>query len=114
MKILVCGGRKYDDRKKVFLILDIFNVAHSVTKIAHGGAQGADALADAWARENFKALSIFRADWASEGKAAGPRRNARMLELFRPDVVVAFPGGRGTADMIRQARAAGVRVIIID
>jgi hypothetical protein len=34
-----------------------------------------------------------------------------MLGQGHPDLVVAFPGGRGTADMVRRANAAGVRVM---
>jgi predicted Rossmann-fold nucleotide-binding protein len=33
-----------------------------------------------------------------------------MLE-WKPDLVVAFPGGTGTADMVAQAKAAGVAVM---
>lgn len=47
---------------------------------------------------------------ATNGKAAGPIRNQRMLDEGKPDLVVAFPGGRGTADMVRRAKAAGVPV----
>jgi hypothetical protein len=34
-----------------------------------------------------------------------------MLDDGKPELVVAFPGGRGTADMMRRAREAGVEVI---
>jgi hypothetical protein len=34
-----------------------------------------------------------------------------MLKEFGPDVVVAFPGGRGTGDMVQRAKAHGVKVI---
>jgi hypothetical protein len=34
-----------------------------------------------------------------------------MLDEGKPQLVVAFPGGRGTADMIGRARAAGVPVV---
>jgi hypothetical protein len=57
-------------------------------------------------------LGIFdRRVWPSQGdgRAAGPRRNQRMLEDFRPDLVVAFPGGRGTAYMVRRAGLAWCR-----
>jgi hypothetical protein len=36
-----------------------------------------------------------------------------MLMEGKPDLVVAFPGGRGTANMIEQARKAGVEVLEI-
>ena len=54
---------------------------------------------------------VYPADWKANAKAAGPIRNAEMLADFKPDTVIAFPGGRGTADMVRKAKAAGVRVI---
>lgn len=31
-----------------------------------------------------------------------------------PDVVVAFPGGQGTADAVRRARKAGIGVVIVE
>jgi predicted Rossmann-fold nucleotide-binding protein len=34
-----------------------------------------------------------------------------MLAEGRPDAVIAFPGGKGTADMVRKARAAGLPVV---
>lgn len=52
----------------------------------------------------------FEADWHTHGRAAGPIRNRRMIEEGKPDLVVAFPGGRGTANMVNQARAAGIEV----
>lgn len=55
----------------------------------------------------------FPADWAAYDRAAGPIRNARMIAEGKPDIVLAFPGGRGTANMVAQARKAGVRVIEI-
>ena len=58
---------------------------------------------------NIECLT-FPADWKTYGRAAGPLRNARMIAEGKPDLVLAFPGGRGTADMTRKARAAGVEV----
>jgi hypothetical protein len=53
------------------------------------------------------------ADWNTHGRAAGPIRNQRMLDEVKPELVVAFPGGRGTADMVRRAREAGVNVYLV-
>lgn len=50
------------------------------------------------------------ADWQTHGKAAGPIRNGAMLAKHAPDGVVAFPGHNGTADCVRQAEAAGIKV----
>jgi len=35
-----------------------------------------------------------------------------MLDEGKPDLVVAFDGGRGTANMVKQAKAAGIQVLI--
>lgn len=109
MKILVCGGRDYDNAAFVFSILDHLHAGEPVTELMQGGAPGADALARDWAKARGIKRWVCHADWKAHGRAAGPKRNARMLE-WKPDLVVAFPGGRGTQNMIAQARAAGVEV----
>lgn len=47
------------------------------------------------------------ADWRARGKRAGAIRNREMLR-HKPDIVVAFAGGRGTADMVSVAARAGI------
>ncbi len=74
-------------------------------------ARGADLLAAAWARSRGIPARPFPADWNRDGKAAGFLRNVRMLREGRPDLVVAFPGGKGTAHMVGLARRAGVAVL---
>jgi hypothetical protein len=106
MRLIVCGGRDYRDRDRLCAVLD----QHAPTEIATGGASGADSLAVDWAWKRGIPAKIFIPDWAAHGLAAGPLRNQRMLDEFKPDAVIAFPGGRGTADMVRRARAAGVHV----
>ena len=106
-RILVCGGRDFADAT---LVYDTLN-ASNVTTLIHGAARGADSLADDWAKAAGVSILRFPADWAKEGRAAGPMRNQRMLEQGRPDVVVAFPGGAGTRDMVARARKAGVPVL---
>jgi hypothetical protein len=110
MKVLVCGGRSYLDHKRVFEVLDGLRPKH----VIHGGASGADRCANDWALVRGVRRSIYPADWTRHGRAAGPRRNQLMLDKEKPDLVVAFPGGRETADMVSRARAAGVRVMEID
>ena len=107
VKVLVCGGRTWNDRGSVSRVLSLLRP----TEVIHGAASGADQLARDWALHNQVLIRQFPADWAKHGKAAGPMRNQRMLDESKPDVVVAFPGGRGTADMVRRAKAAGVRVM---
>lgn len=81
------------------------------TVIVQGGCPtGADFWARQYAREHKLYLATFRADWARHGKAAGPLRNAAMVAAGA-DVVVACPGGNGTADCVKKAAAAGIKVL---
>lgn len=109
MILLCCGGRDYNDNAKVFETLDAIHAEAPVTLVIHGGASGADALAGRWALYRGVHVEEHYADWATHGKAAGPIRNAKMLSR-NPDLVVAFPGGRGTAHMVRIAKAKGTLV----
>lgn len=110
MRVLVCGGRDFRDWGRVMETLDGLNAEHKIRTVVHGCARGADELADHWARIREKHVMRFPANWA-QGKAAGPLRNQRMLEEGKPGLVVAFPGGRGTADMVSRAKAASVKVV---
>lgn len=108
-RVLVCGGRDYQNIKAVFTALD--GLIPKPTLIIQGGAFGADACASEWAYKRNVLERQFAANWQKHGRAAGPIRNQEMLDRGKPDIVVAFPGGTGTADMVRRAKAAGVRVI---
>ena len=110
-RIIVCGGRDYADRDRVFAVLDALHAADPIAALGCGLAPGADALAVEWAKARSVRGLGFRAMWDRDGKVAGPLRNQRMLKKMAPALVVAFPGGRGTADMTRRAKAAGVRVM---
>lgn len=106
--VLVCGGRYYQDRARVWAVLSALEPFP--TLIVHGGAAGADTEASRWAAWAGVPAQTYFAQWAQFGPSAGPRRNEQMLREAKPDHVVAFPGGRGTAHMVEIARAAGVCV----
>lgn len=110
MKLLVCGGRDYSDRDTAFRLLDSIHGQRPIHIIIEGGATGADALARAWGRSRGVHVATMHALWETSGRGAGPRRNAAMLSLD-PKGVLAFPGGRGTANMVQQAKDAGVKVV---
>lgn len=113
MRVLVCGGRAYGNRPRVNEVLDKLHSELGVSTMIDGAARGADQLAHEWALSVGVATERYPADWENQGTFAGPARNKRMLDEGQPDVVIAFPGGRGTADMIRKARRAGVEVVEI-
>lgn len=111
MRVLVCGGRDYADQATLFGALDMLAERGPINSIIQGGASGADKLARMWAITRNEHIDEYPADWRTHGKAAGPIRNQRMLDEGKPDLVMAFPGGRGTADMVRRAKAANLHVI---
>jgi len=114
MRVLVCGGKEYRNPVKVREALDrLRKGVPCISLLIHGAAPGADSLAGAWAENVGVDQVTFPANWRGRGRAAGPYRNQLMLELILPNLVVAFPGGSGTSDMVRRARAAGVDVIEI-
>lgn len=79
--------------------------------LIHGNAKGIDQMCGFWARQNHIHVAVVDALWYELGQdVAGPRRNRAMLRL-KPDLVVAFPGRAGTADMIRQTLEHKIRLI---
>jgi hypothetical protein len=114
MRVLVCGGRDFNDRGAVARALDDLSRVHGpITWLIEGGARGADAGARAWALAHDVPALTYLADWATHGRRAGVLRNQDMLTDGKPDLVVAFPGGKGTADMVKRARKQAVPVVEI-
>jgi hypothetical protein len=110
LRLLVCGGRGYAEWVAACAALDDVLSRRPIAVVIAGGARGADALAVRWAEDRHLAALVFPADWTTYGKRAGFIRNRQMLREGRPTFVVAFPGGTGTADMVRASREAGLKV----
>lgn len=113
MRILVTGGRSFKDAALVRDVLGYYNVRAGRDEemtLIEGGANGADTLARQVATVLGWKVETYPADWKKYGRAAGPMRNERMLEFGKPDLVVAFEGGIGTANMVQLALKAGLRV----
>lgn len=107
MKVLVCGGRDFNDVDKLYYTLAPIDI----DIIISGHARGADQLGEMFAHQYNIPVEVYPANWDIHGKRAGFIRNQQMLDEGKPDLVIAFPGGVGTADMVRRAKAAGVEVI---
>lgn len=128
MRILVCGGRNFANPKATdeyrFLMKELDKIAEEFSKeynpydnwlptdivIINGRGRGVDSASSDWAVVNYAQLKEYPADWDTHGKAAGFIRNQQMLDKGKPDLVIAFPGGTGTADMVRRAKKAGIEV----
>ena len=113
MKLMVTGGRDYDDMKELYRVLDRVHAGNLVDVLIHGAnKKGADRLAKLWAETNKIECKPFPANWNLYNKAAGPIRNQEMVD-DGPHLVVAFPGANGTADAVARARRAGIPVIMV-
>jgi len=128
----VTGGRAFGNVLLVQRVFMTLNLGSRVT-LVHGQALGADRTAKRVVEDFFPQwdLDPFPADWdrrcddscrhgvrrRRDGSVfcpqAGPDRNQKMVDSHL-DLVVAFAGGDGTADMVRRARAAGVLVLRVE
>ena len=110
--VLVTGGRGYNDVGTVFDCLTKLNAQFERLVVIHGAAKGADSLAGEVCAEAGIEFVTVPAAWKKYNRAAGPIRNQLMLDLFpKLDMVLAFPGGDGTADMMSQAKKRNIPVI---
>lgn len=114
MIVLVCGGHAYRDREYVWRKLDDTRAAYGFSLLVNGGADCTDTFAAEWAYAHGVPVFTERADWKRYGAYAGHIRNAKMLEDWNPRLVIAFPGGPGTASMRIKAFLAGVPVLRFD
>lgn len=114
MRILVTGSRDFEGYGVVVSALR----KHKPTFLYHGAAGGLDSLVELWAKTSGQVdYQGFPAKWTLEGNSAGPRRNSRMLKEALEkglDMCLAFPGGTGTADMVRKAERAGIPVVRVE
>lgn len=126
MRVLVTGGRGYsnvDEARRQLVELDPNAI------IVHGAASGADSVVALVADSLGMLVEAHPADWQglcrdeckhkrrgvgghSYCPAAGNYRNQEMADLGA-DLCIVFPGGKGTADMVRRAKAAGIPIRMV-
>jgi hypothetical protein len=122
INVLVCGGRDLDPNKvALFLrwnlrgkLADHYKQPFKIAKIIEGEAPGADTGARLFATGGggypFDPYPIDKADPRAD---TGPKRNLKMILDGKPDIVIAFPGHSGTADMVTKANSYNIPVIQI-
>ena len=114
-RIAVTGSRKCRARASVYKALERALSEHPDFHLVVGydpkdqKFQGLDEIAAQWAMERGVPLTCYPADWARYGNPAGPIRN-RLMAISGLKKCIAFPGGKGTANMIEQCEKAGVPV----
>lgn len=104
MKLAVVGSRGFNNYDLLKTKLDALHDKRPISLIISGGAQGADSLAERWAKENGIESKIFLPDWNQYGKSAGYKRNILIIEAS--DAVIAFWNGisKGTQHSINIAK----------
>lgn len=114
VEVLVCGGRDGLDPVYIEKTLDRLLAARGpFERLIHGDARGVDRTAGKWARDNGILEWEFLPEWHRVEASDGVGRNQWMISNGAPDLVVAFPGGVGTANMIETAKAARIEVLEI-
>ena len=114
MRVILCGSRTWN---KIDVIANVVEKLPADAVVIQGEAQGADIIARACAEERGLEVLSFPANWDTEGKSAGHKRNKRMLDEGGANLVIAFIDtnweSRGTFNMIELAEAKGVQVVKI-
>lgn len=113
MRVLITGGRGFTDREMLYGVLDLLHAQHGFTLLIHGDADGADRMGGEWATERGVEPKACPANWKRYRRAAGPIRNRAMLKED-PEMLVAFPGGNGTRDMVQVVKDAGLPTILAE
>jgi len=101
--VLVTGGRHYMNKTHVNRVLQEV----MPRCVVQGGAKGADALAKQWALTCGVPMIEVPAQWGFYDLGAGNLRNGWMIEFVKVELVIAFPGGKGTDNMVNQAKRLG-------
>lgn len=115
MKTIIAGGRDHVFTGKDFWTLDALRMSLPITEVVSGGATGADRMGEIWAEARQLPLTKKRPNTMgglATYKEACLHRNQEMADYAQ--ALVAFPGGSGTADMIRRANAKGLKVVIVN
>jgi len=103
MKVIIAGGRDFDDYKRLCSYCDYLLQYKDDIEIVSGCAKGADKLGEQYAEERGYPIKRFPADWGSWGNRAGYLRNEEMA--IYGDALIAFWNGdsKGTQHMIKIA-----------
>lgn len=117
VKVLVCGGRNFTDRALLEQALDEWLKVISKLIVGYDPVRkypkGTDEMAYNWAIKRCIPYQCYPADWGKHGRSAGPIRNTQMRIEGKPDLVMAFEGGKGTKNMVEQAIEAKIPLVQI-
>lgn len=108
MKTIIAGSRTIHDVQAV--VEAIRDSGFRITEVLCGMAPGVDRQGELWAARHSIRVRYFPANWEVLGRAAGPIRNALMAREADALILVWNGKSRGSASMLREARAAGLKI----
>jgi len=128
-RVIVTGGRDFGLRKSERELIETtlmeLYLQNGDLLIVHGDAKGTDTVAKEWGKREGLQVEAHKARWhdmsapgayrvpgTAHNANAGKDRNQKMADAGA-DLCLAFPGGNGTADMVRRASRAGIRVVMM-
>lgn len=113
MKVIIAGGRDFNDYKLLFEKCEIILSKQKDVEIVSGTARGADELGEKYAKEKSFKIKHFPADWEKYKKGAGYIRNKQMAEYA--DYLISFWDGKskGTKHMIDLAKEYNLSIRVI-
>lgn len=111
-RVLITGSRDWTDASAVWNALRALKeyLDEPIT-VVHGGAKGADTIADTMAKRLGMTVEVHRPDWDTHGKKAGFLRNSEMVESGA-DFCLAFikNNSKGATMCARLAEKANIPV----
>lgn len=110
MKVIIAGGRDFNDYKHLSEVLDHLKKPFDVVC---GEAKGADSLGKRYAKEHELTVHSFPADWDTHGKSAGYKRNDQMADFAYACVAFWDGQSRGTKHMIDIATRKGLKCLVV-
>ncbi len=119
-RVLVCGGSRTTPWAAVLDALDtlaaklrqeaaLLDSEVHLTIIHEGRTSSVGSYADGWAVSNKMSSEEFSFEWMP----AGLERSENIIELGRPDVVLAFVGNPSNLDLVILAQRAGIEVHLL-
>ena len=108
MKTIIAGGRNVTEADILESALD--ELPWQISEVVSGGAKGVDQMGEEWAERNRIPVKLFKADWKTYGRAAGPKRNEQMADYGEALLAIWDGKSKGTANMIKNAEKQGLTV----
>ena len=105
-------GKGYHPRDQRTKVADALLKLPVDMVIVHGNANGLDKMAGEVALAQGKTVIAVPARWEQYGRGAGLIRNLKMLDDWKPGMVIWFhedlAGSRGTKHMVNAAKQRGI------